>query len=376
MLQTDTASWPDTPAFVLDAQAIQQSCDTLTYLRRESGCRVLYSIKALPFMPVLQWIQPYVDGFSVSSLFEAKLAHAVLTKEQSIHLSTPGIKTAEVDELSRVCSHISCNSLTQRQHFLSLPQQSVSVGLRVNPKLSFALDRRFDPCRLHSKLGVDINSINADSLLGISGLHVHTVFSERHYAPLLQTVAWLKQKLGRYFAQLQWLNLGGGYLIKQMRDQQAFIQLVKALREQYGLEVYIEPGKGVVGDAVILHATIIDCFHSDGKVIAVLDTSINHNPEVFEYQRQPEIAESHHGGRFSAILVGATCLAGDVFGEYHFEQAVKIGDRIRFTNVGAYTLVKANRFNGYNFPAIYGHTQGKFTVLKQYDYENYRQFWE
>ncbi|NOQ15748.1 MAG: carboxynorspermidine decarboxylase [Methyloprofundus sp.] len=364
-----------TPAFIVDRQKIQKSYETLAYLRRESGCRVLYSIKALPLRPILEWLQPHVDGFSVSSLFEAKLAREVLAKEQSVHLTTPGIKAAEVAELTQLCSHVSCNSLTQQQHFLNASPHSVAVGLRINPKLSFAQDARFDPCRIHSKLGVDINTIDAKSLQGVSGLHVHTVFSEQNYAPLLQTVALLKQKLGQHFSQLHWLNLGGGYLIKQMSDHQVFIELVKTLRRQYGLEVYIEPGKAVVGDAVTLQATVIDSFSSDGKVIAVLDTSINHNPEVFEYQRQPDIKESTKSGKFGVILVGATCLAGDVFGEYHFDQAVKVGDSINFTNVGAYTLVKANRFNGYNFPDIYSLAKGKLTLLKHYDYESYRQFW-
>jgi carboxynorspermidine decarboxylase len=375
MHKTKSGSILTTPAFIVDQQKIEQSSEILAYLRRESGCRVLYSIKALPLRPILEWLQPHVDGFSVSSLFEAKLAREVLAKEQSVHLTTPGIKAAEAVELTQVCSHVSCNSLTQWQYFLNASPHSAAMGLRINPKLSFAQDARFDPCRMHSKLGIDINSIDAKSLQGVSGLHVHTVFSEQNYAPLLQTVALLKKKLGQYFSGLHWLNLGGGYLLKQMSNHQAFIELVKTLRQQYGLDVYIEPGKAVVGDAVTLQATIIDSFSSDGKVIAVLDTSINHNPEVFEYQRQPDIKESTKAGKFSAILVGASCLAGDVFGEYFFNQPVKVGDSISFTNVGAYTLVKANRFNGYNFPDIYSRTKGKLTLCKHYDYENYRQFW-
>lgn len=366
---------PTSPAFVIDRQQVQKSIECLNALREQSGCSVLYSIKALPFMPLLEWLKPCVDGFSVSSLFEAKLASEVLASQHSIHLTTPGIKPDEISELSQLCSHISFNSLSQRQMFSNAKHPPASMGLRVNPKLSFASDERFDPCRLHSKLGVDINIINAEMIAGLSGLHLHTVFSQCHYEPLLQTVAKLEQQLGEHFAQLQWLNLGGGHLFKEIEDHQAFIQLVNALRKRYGLDIYIEPGKAVIGDAVTLVSTVIDCFISDGKTIAVLDTSINHNPEVFEYQRQPEILQSDINGRHAAILVGSTCLAGDVFGEYTFEQALQIGDKICFAKVGAYTLVKANRFNGYNYPDIYGLDTGILTRLKQHGYKRYREYW-
>jgi len=33
-------------------------------------------------------------------------------------------------------------------------------------------------------------------------------------------------------------------------------------------------------------------------------------------------------------------------GQYRFDKPLKLGDRVAFKNVGAYSLVKANRFNG------------------------------
>ena len=61
---------PTSPAFVIDQQVLQESIELLNDLRAQSGCRVLYSIKALPLIPLLEWLKPHVDGFSVSSLFE------------------------------------------------------------------------------------------------------------------------------------------------------------------------------------------------------------------------------------------------------------------------------------------------------------------
>jgi len=362
------------PAFVIDKSIILKAADNLNYLRNNSGCRVLYSIKALPFLPLLRWLQPSVDGFSVSSLFEAKLAHSVLNAEQSIHLVTPGIRRDEQSELSQICSHISFNSLTQKKHFIG--SSVVSKGLRINPKLSFSNDVRFDPCRLYSKLGVDITALIKNDFNEIEGIQIHTVFSQRDFISLLKTLDKVERYLADIFPQLKWINLGGGYLLQEVADLSPLIELIVRLKQTYQLEVYIEPGKDIVNNALSLVTTVIDCFESDGKRVAVLDSSINHNPEVFEFQRAPTVLQADNEGEHSAILAGSTCLAGDIFGEYKFNKPLQIGDKITFAQVGAYTLVKANRFNGYNFPDIYSLDKGELERLKHYDYDNYRQQWD
>lgn len=363
------------PAFVFDENTILKNVIELSKLKQQSGCKVLYSIKALPLEPVLNLVKGYLDGLSVSSLFEARLAKEILGEEGSIHITTPGLRSDEFHEINRLCTHISFNSLSQFQRLNNVDITPGSLGLRLNPKLSYTNDPRFDPCRSHSKLGVDIDSLGTLPET-IEGLHFHTVFSNTNYQSLIKTVALLNEKLGHNLAQLKWLNLGGGYLHSQIANHQPFIDLIKQLKSDYKLDVYIEPGKSVVGDAGYLVTTVIDSFSSDGKQIAVLDTSINHNPEVFEYQRQPELLEADYKGRYTCILVGSSCLAGDVFGEYPFKAMPKIGDRLVFSNVGAYSLIKANRFNGYNLPDIYLlDRQHKMILIKQSSYQQYREQW-
>jgi len=368
----------------LDEIEITKALDVLAELRSQSGCKILYSIKSLPFSAVLELAKPFVDGFSVSSLFEARLANEMLRQDAaqvlagqgSIHLTTPGIRPDELEELSVLCSHISFNSLPQYQRYSETAGAQSSIGLRVNPKLSFLHDDRFDPCRQHSKLGVAIEALCQSICLDrIEGLHVHNVFSATDYTPLIKTIDKLRQYLGAGLAELEWLNIGGGYLFGQIEDHRPFVELVNKLKHDFGVEVYIEPGKAIVGRAGHLVATVLDRFVSDGETIVILDTSINHNPEVFEYQRQPELHEHEPDGQYAAILAGCTCLAGDVFGQYRFKEPLEVGDKVVFKNVGAYTLIKANRFNGYNLPDIYLSNSLRVKKLKHYDYQDYRRQW-
>ncbi|NOV28615.1 carboxynorspermidine decarboxylase [Methylomonas sp. ZR1] len=364
---------PTSPALVLDEAQIFANLKPLQALKQASGCKILYSMKALPLAALLALIKDQIDGFSVSSLFEARLAGEVLADAGgSIHLTTPGLRPDEFAELGRLCSHISFNSLPQHQR-LQASVGDYSPGLRVNPKLSFADDQRYDPCRPHSKLGVDIELLRDGLPADVEGLHFHTVFACRDFRPLQQTLEKLRPILKRN--RLKWLNLGGGYLYHAIAEQQDVAELIRDVRAEFGVDVYLEPGKGLVGNAGYLLATVLDRFVSDGKQVLILDTSVNHHPEVFEYQMKPRLLEEEGAGEQSAILAGSTCLAGDVFGEYRFRRIPEVGERLVFADVGAYSLIKANRFNGYQLPDVYIVNPARWVLQKRDSYADYCRQW-
>ncbi len=370
-----TANLPSTPAFVLDEQTLLSNLSVLKSIKQQSGCEVLYSIKALPLSWLMHLAKDFVDGFSVSSLFEARMAKEIIGDEGSIHITTPGLRDDEFMEISQLCSHISFNSISQYQRLAHTSPSSYSQGLRINPQCSFADDLRYDPCRPYSKLGLSM-PLSKTLTEHMDGLHFHNVFSNTDYGALIKTIAQIRTLSGCRLSDLQWINLGGGYLYNQINNHQPLIRLIKQLTEDYQLTVFIEPGKAIVGNAGFIVTTIIDCFESDGKQVCVLDTSVNHNPEVFEYQQKPELLEHDSKGNYSCLLVGSTCLAGDLFGEYRLQTMPKVGDRLVFANVGAYSLIKANRFNGYNLPDVYKVDKlGSMQRIKHNSYQSYREQW-
>jgi carboxynorspermidine decarboxylase len=126
-------------------------------------------------------------------------------------------------------------------------------------------------------------------------------------------------------------------------------------------DIYIEPGKGLVRDGGIFVASVVDLIDSEGRSVAVLDTSVNHMPEILEFSDLPDIEPEVLGERgdlpaaegFGYVLAGSTCLAGDLFGTYQFAEPLAIGSRVVFPAMGAYSLVKAHMFNGQPLPNIY-----------------------
>jgi carboxynorspermidine decarboxylase len=367
------------PAVVFDLDRVEQNLKAFEPIRAGSGLRLLYSIKALPLFALLQRMLPWVDGFSVSSLFEAKLARAALPAGGLVHITTPGIRPDELDEIAVVADHVSFNSIGQWRRYAGGTR--ASCGLRINPQRSFGLDPRYDPCRAASKLGAPLPAVvnilrsEPEAFAGLAGLHVHTMFGSTELEPLRLTFAAVEEALAPLLPGLRWFNLGGGYVLSGDRINQLG-ELATALRRTYGFEVLFEPGKAIVSNAGFLVATVIDCFESGGQRVVVLDTTVNHLPEVFEYQTQPAVLGTDADGPYGYLLAGSSCLAGDLFGEYRFTKPLEIGARVVFAEVGAYALVKASRFNGINLPAIYACQADQAPELfKEYRYADYRDYW-
>lgn len=367
-----------TPGYVFD----ETSLVTDTTLARDalaaSGVKLLFAMKSCAFVPALECMSALVDGFHASSLFEAKLAQKILRSEGRIHVTTPSISPEEADEVCAISDMISCNSLTQWDALKTRPDRQASLGLRLNPEMSFVSDERYDPCCRHSKLGTtieDVRRVLAEDparLAGLEGVLCHANCESEDFRELGEIVRRLDARVPTLLRQIDWINLGGGYLFRQGSDYAALQEAASLLREKYDLTVYMEPGTSIIRRAGRLVASVVDVFSSGGHQIAVLDASLNHLPECFEFQFEPDAAG--HGAQrgYRYILAGATCLAGDVFGDYEFAAPLRPGARVTFENIGAYSMVKAHMFNGVNLPSVYWRrTDGRCRLVKTYTYEHF-----
>lgn len=368
----------ETPAFVYEEERLEYAVRVLDRFGTEPGCQVLFALKPFTVCDALHLMVPHLDGFAASSLFEATLARDVIGDRGTVHITTPGFRADEMEAVADICDYVAFNSLSQWKRFSDEVSGKASCGLRVNPQLPFIKDDRYNPCRKHSKLGVPLDQLvvcledNPAGLKGVEGLLFHTNCDATDFSQLLATVRHVEAHLAALLHRVEWINLGGGYLFEEADDLTPFFEAVNLLRSRYHLTVFIEPGAAMVRRAGFLVSTVLDLFTSDGKTIAVLDTTVNHMPEVFEYQFAPDVIGDVEDGRYEYILAGCSCLAGDVFGDYAFNEPLELGSRVVFSNAGAYTLVKAHMFNGINLPAIYALTEtGELVLKKRFTYEDF-----
>lgn len=358
----------ESPAFIYSTAAIVAAHKCLLSGLGSSPVRVLYSAKACSLEPVIELLNPLVTGFAVASPAETAEISRLTGGRGLIHMTTPGFQPQWAGQLSTV-THLAFNSLPQWERLNEAVPASASLGIRVNPGVSIVGDERYDPCRRFSKLGARISEVADWLTRGIAprlrGLHVHNGCMSTSWQPLLLTVREITSGLGPFLSRMDWINLGGGYVWDETTDFAPIQEAVDLLTTRYGLEVFIEPGAGLVNAAGSMVASVIDIFRSDGKRVAVLDTTVNHLPEVFEYQYEPDVLEHADGAPYEYILAGCSCLAGDLFGEYSFEEPLVVGSRVTFLNVGAYSVVKAHRFNGISLPAVYMESEtGDFASVR------------
>lgn len=370
----------ETPCLVFNER---QLCESLELIRKavsHTSIELLYSMKACSTAFVLKLIAKSVSGFSCSSLYEAQFAREVLQETDSVHLTNPSLTEGDVGDVATICDFVSFNSLCQSDRFRHRFHDKTSQGLRVNPQLSLLSDERYDPCRRASKLGVPIDTLeriqleHPQALEGFDGLHFHTNCDSNRFSHLASTVNVLHTRLAPTLARCSWVNLGGGYLFEESADLWQLSSAVELLSRNYGVRIFLEPGAAVVRKCGSLVASVVDLFESDGREIAVLDTSVNHMPEVFEYQFQPDVLGHREGAEYRYVMAGGTCLAGDVFGEYQFDDPLNIGSRVVFRDMGSYTLVKAHCFNGIPLPKVYSIGPSGDPMLQQrFSYNNFKQ---
>ena len=347
----------ETPAVILDQAVVEANCARIARFCDQAGCRLLYAAKAASLPELLVWIGGHVEGFSTSSPGEVRLVRDALGPGPGVHFTSPGLRPAEAGALRGEVDYLSFNSCSQLRRIAPMLGPETRLGIRVNPELSLVADSRYDPCRPHSKLGAPLGEVRAllDAGAGprVSGLLVHNNCEAEDLSGLARTVAEIVDALGDRLHDLDWINLGGGYALGGDACPPELISVVRMLRERHGLEVFIEPGRALVQDGAEIVASVVDRFESGGRTVAVLDTTVNHMPEVFEYQYEPDVLGHRDDAPHPVILAGASCLAGDVFGDYRFDAPLRPGDRVVFPEMGAYTLVKAHAFNGIALPALY-----------------------
>ena len=371
-----------TPAFVYDERVLHSLLDQVQLIRANGRCQVLFAIKSFSFSDVLSLMAPRLDGFAVSSLYEARLARSVVSGDGSIHITTPGLRDHEVGDIGSLCDFISFNSLSQWDMFRDRVKDGSSCGLRVNPQMSFVDDDRYDPCRPGSKLGVPLPDLVAGlerepaRFAGLKGILFHSNCDSSDFGQLLATVEHIHANAPEVLAAAEWVNLGGGYLLDDEGSAAGLAAAVDFLKSRYDLQVFFEPGAALVRPAGYIVSTVLDVFQSGGSTVAVLDTSVNHMPEVFEYDFEPDVVGHDEDAAHEYLLAGCTCLAGDLFGVYRFDHKLRVGDKVVFNNAGAYTLTKAHMFNGIALPSVYALTaQGELAPKSHFTYDEFAARW-
>lgn len=340
----------DSPSFVVDEVAVRRNLAVLQDIKKRSGAKILSAMKAFSMWELAPVIGEYLDGVCTSGLWEARLAKDKYYGEIATYCA--GYKESDMAEIVRISDHVIFNSPGQHKRFHSFIDDSADVGLRINPEHAEGEVAKYDPCSPGSRLGFPVSQLLDEHLEGVAGLHFHTL-CEQDFSPLARTWEALKPKIAPYFAQLKWLNFGGGHHITRADYQRDdLVEFIMQVREETGCAVYLEPGEAVALDAGILVGEVLDVF-DNGMPVGIVDVSATcHMPDVIEAPYRPAMLGERADGP-AMRLGGPSCLAGDIIGDYRLPCIAQPGTRFAFLDQAHYSMVKTNSFNGVPLPSIW-----------------------
>ena len=375
MKQIDWKQAPS-PSFVVDERLLKRNLELLKSVQDRTGGDILLALKGFSMWSTFPMARDYLKGITSSSLFEARLGYEEFGKE--VHAYAPAYADYEIDEYLKYVDHIVFNSfdqLARHKEKVQAQAKHISIGLRVNPGYSEVETPLYDPCYLHSRPRIPFESFKPEELDGVEGIHFHAM-CEQNADVLERILVHFEEKYGEYLHQMKWVNFGGGHHItREDYDVELLIKLINRIQHTYDVKVILEPGEAIALNTGYLVATVLDTV-KNGMDLAILDTSATcHMPDTLEMPYRPMIIGSGlpNEKKYTYRLGGMTCLAGDVIGDYSFDEPLKAGDRLVFTDMAHYTMVKTHMFNGVNLPSIclYNEEEG-VKVVRTFQYEDYR----
>lgn len=373
----------ESPYFIVDLSLLRRNLQVISEVQSKSGAKILLALKGFAMWSIFPIAREYLPGTTASSVSEARLGREEFGGE--VHAYAPAYTQRDIDALVGIADHVVLNSPAQfRKYRQQLRGAGVECGLRINPEHREVETELYDPCAPGSRLGtrrsaLDDANLSEEEWAGIDGLHFHNLCQKNSDA-LERTIAAVEERFGDCIPRVNWVNFGGGHHISRADyDTERLVRVVKAFQDKWGKQVYLEPGEAFALNTGFLVSEVLDILPgpSGGVANVIMDTSATaHMPDVLEMPYRPEILGGYDPGTkpHTYRLGGLTCLAGDVIGDWSFERPLRIGDRLIFTDMAHYTMVKTTTFNGVRHPSIatFEPSKQQMKVVREFGYEDYK----
>lgn len=371
----------NTPCYLIDVGLLRQNLQILADVKKATGCKILLALKCFSMFRLFPLMSETLDGVCASSPHEARLGFEEFGKE--VHTFAAAYSRADMEQLCQTSDHILFNSCSQLERFrpvvmayVARTGKEITLGIRINPEHSEGTVEMYDACAPGSRLGIRRAQLQEGLLQGVSGLHWHNL-CEQDADCLERTVSAVEGNFGDQIAQMRYVNFGGGHHITRPGyDIERLIRVINGFKAKWGVQVYLEPGEAVALNCGYLVSSVLDVTRADIDV-AIMDASVSaHMPDVLEMPYRPHIIGSGEEGEkeYAYRVGGLSCLAGDVAGMYSFDQSLAVGDRLVFSDMVIYTMVKNNTFNGVGLPSIYLYEpeNESYECVRSFGYEDFK----
>jgi len=242
------------------------------------------------------------------------------------------------------------------------------VALRVNPDISAETHPYIATGLRDHKFGIPFDAAERTYLaaerfphLRFESISCHIgsqIFDTGAFFDALDKVMGLMNRLRDAGASIRQLDLGGGLGIAYRHDENAptigeyAAGLADRLRGK-GLQLMLEPGRSIVGQAGVLLTEVIYRKPAESKEFIIVDAAMNDLIRPALYQSHHEVIPVVRGDAetITADVVGPVCETGDFLARDREMPAANPGDLLAVCTAGAYGFVQASNYNARPRPA-------------------------
>lgn len=319
-----------TPSIIYHLDRFQKALQLFSALcdHRQIGC--CFAVKANRHPDLLTAAAEVGFGFDIASAQELNLVSSL--KGGSIVASSPGLSVATMKAVDVLSGTIFFDNAEQLARAEEAGIDVAHHGLR----LAMPGD--------YSAFGFSLDELATLRGTGLTMSKVHVHAGEYFDAQLTgQRLEFLRRILAEQ--PLDLIDFGGGFgvLSNDHKQLEAALVAMRDLSCELKAEMIIEPGKAIAARCGYLVASVLATKERVGRQIVVIDSS-SFNLGQME-RRQLAMSSKKGETREPSLVIGPTCFEGDIWGEFVLPRLAP-GDRLMFSNMGAYTTSIAASLHG------------------------------
>jgi diaminopimelate decarboxylase len=347
---------------------------------------VCYAVKANSSLAVLQVLAQLGSGFDIVSEGELQRVLQAGGDPARVVFSGVGKRACEMRRALEVgirCFNVESKAELQRLNSVAGESGHIApVSLRVNPDVDAGTHPYISTGLRENKFGIDVDTAlqvyrHAAELpqLRVTGIDCHIGSQLTEVTPFVDALERVLQLVGRLQDEgidLQHIDVGGGLGIPyQAQDRPPLPDAyARALLEKLGdspLEILLEPGRAIAGNAGILLTRVEYLKHSPDRHFAIVDAAMNDLQRPALYNAWHDIIPLQPRSGEPALaydVVGPVCETGDFLGKDR-TLALAADDVLAVRSAGAYGFTMSSNYNSRPRAAEVMVDGGRFHVIRE-----------
>ena len=355
---------PATPCLVLDMDRVEDNFRALQ--RTLPLARIYYAVKANPAPQILERLVGLSSFFDAASFEEVSMCMDAGARPEAISFGNTIKKVSAIRAAHERGVTLFAFDSVEELEKLAKHAPGARVYCRIlveNEGADWPLSRKFGTTVDNAR----VLMLRAEDMgLDPYGLSFHVGSQQtttRAYKIAIGKVAMLFTDLTEAGVNLRMMNLGGGFPVRYRDDVPEIDQfgdaIMTAMVEHFGNdlpEMFIEPGRFVVGDAGLVSAEVVlVCRRDPSDPVRWVYLDIGRFGGLAETEGEAikyAIVTPHDGTEMGPVAIaGPTCDGADIMYEksnYRLPMALTSGDKVALLSTGAYvTTYASQRFNGF-----------------------------